>query len=375
MSLFNNLMSKLNLESLVPKPSVDQVVGVDIGTSSIKLVEIKKKGGKAVLETYSTLALGPYAGQDVGAITNLPQDVLAKAITDALKEGSISTKEAVISVPSSASLIFILEMPSAISEKELPSIIPTEARKYIPVPVSEVTLDYWVIPKQQTGFYEENEDDSKLPAKSEVLTVAIHNDTIGKYRDLTTKTELNTDTYEIEIFSSIRSTFTHELSAVMLVDFGASKTKLAIVEYGIVRSFHIVNKGSYDITSNMSKSLGIPFNKAEDLKREVGLVGSGTNKQASDVAKLTVDYINSEISSTIANFERKYQKPISKIILTGAGALLPGYHSLASEVFKTEVVMGNPFDKVEVPAFIANVLKETGPEFAVALGLALRKLG
>jgi Tfp pilus assembly PilM family ATPase len=61
--------------------------------------------------------------------------------------------------------------------------------------------------------------------------------------------------------------------------------------------------------------------------------------------------------------------------LTGAGALLPGYHSLASEVFKTEVVMGNPFDKVEVPAFIANVLKETGPEFAVALGLALRKLG
>lgn len=375
MSLFNNLMSKLNLESLVPKPSVDQVVGVDIGTSSIKLVEIKKKGGKAVLETYSTLALGPYAGQDVGAITNLPQDVLAKAITDALKEGSISTKEAVISVPSSASLIFILEMPSAISEKELPSIIPTEARKYIPVPVSEVTLDYWVIPKQQTGFYEENEDDSKLPAKSEVLTVAIHNDTIGKYRDLTTKTELNTDTYEIEIFSSIRSTFTHELSAVMLVDFGASKTKLAIVEYGIVRSFHIVNKGSYDITSNMSKSLGIPFNKAEDLKREVGLVGSGVNKQASDVAKLTVDYINSEISSTIANFERKYQKPISKIILTGAGALLPGYHSLASEVFKTEVVMGNPFDKVEVPAFIANVLKETGPEFAVALGLALRKLG
>ncbi len=368
-------MSKLNLDSLVPKQAPDQVVGVDIGTSSIKLVEIKKKGGKAVLETYSTLALGPYAGQDVGAITNLTQDVLAKAIMDALKEGSISTKNAVISVPSSASLVFVLELPSAISEKELPAIIPNEARKYIPVPVSEVTLDYWVIPKQQTSFYEENPDDSKLPAKSEVLTVAIHNDTIGKYRDLTTKTELDTDTYEIEIFSSIRSTFTHELSAVLLIDFGASKTKLAIVEYGIVRSFHIINRGSFDITSNMSKSLGIPFKVAEDLKREIGLNGTGNNKQASDVAKLAVDYIVSETQSTISNFERKYEKPISKIILTGAGSLLPGFHAHAQEVFKTEVVMGNPFDKVEVPAFIANVLKETGPEFAVALGLALRKLG
>lgn len=368
-------MAKLNLESLVPKPAVDQVVGVDIGTSSIKLVELKKKGGKAILQTYSTLALGPYAGQDVGAITNLNQEVLAKAIMDALKEGAISTKNAIISVPSSASLIFLLELPSAIEEKELRDIVPTEARKYIPVPVSEVTLDYWVIPKQQESYYEEPGTESTLPAKSEVLTVAIHNDTLAKYKDLTTKTELVADTYEIEIFSSIRSTFTHELSAVLLVDFGASKTKLAIVEYGIVKTFHIINKGSFDITSNMSKSLGIPFAKAEDLKRDVGLTGTGVNKQASDIAKLTTDYIISETQSTIANFERKYEKPISKIILTGAGALLPGFFELSQNTFKTEVVMGNPFDKVEVPAFISKVLQETGPEFAVALGLALRQLG
>jgi len=63
------------------------------------------------------------------------------------------------------------------------------------------------------------------------------------------------------------------------------------------------------------------------------------------------------------------------VILTGAGALLIGFREHAQDVFRTEVVLGNPFDKVEVPEFVAKVLAETGPEFAVALGLALRKLG
>lgn len=355
--------------------SSDSAVGIDIGTSSIKLVELKKQGGKAILETYSTLALGPYTNLDVGATTNLPTETLTKALADALKEGSIASKDAAISIPSSASLVFLLELPATISEKDLPDIIPTEARKYIPVPVSEVSLDYWVIPHREEGFYEEAGSESTIPAKSEVLTAAIHKDTLAKYRELVNTSGLSADIFEIEVFSEIRSCLAHELSAVLLIDFGASKTKLAIVEYGIVRSFHIINKGSFDITTNISKSLTISFISAEDKKRDVGLTGRGADKPVSDIAKLTVDYIFSEVATAIQAFERKYNKPISKIILTGAGSLMKGFHESAQETFKVETVMGNPFDKVEVPAFIAKVLAETGPEFAVALGLALRKLG
>jgi len=376
MNLFKKIMAEFNLGSIgIAAGSVDQAVGIDIGTSSIKLVELKKKGGKAVLETYSTLALGPYANLDVGATTNLAPEILTKAITDALREGTITTKNAAISIPSSASLIFLLELPSAISEKELPSIIPNEARKYIPVPVSEVTLDYWVIPHRQEGFYDEDKEAATIPAKSEVLTAAIHNETLSKYRDIAKTADLNCDVFEIEIFSSIRSTFSHELSAVILIDVGASKTKLAIVEYGIVRTFHIVNRGSIDMTTTVAKSLSVPFQKAEDMKRDIGLLGSGNDKAVSDVIKLTADYILSESANVMQVFERKYNKPISKVILTGAGSLLPGLREHAQETFRTEVVFGNPFDKVQVPEFVAKVLSETGPEFAVALGLALRKLG
>lgn len=371
-------MDKLNMSSVaaaVGGGGSDQAIGVDIGTSSIKIVELRKKNGRAVLETYSTLALGPYANTDVGTVTNLSQEILTKAIGDAMREGNVSTKDAAFSIPSSASLVFLLELPPEITDSELPTIVPTEARKFIPVPISEVTLDYWPIPRRQDSFYDETKPEEAAATKTEVLTVAIHNETLAKYREVTKMSGLETDVFEIEVFSSIRSTFAHELSAVLIMDMGASKTKLAIVEYGIVRSFHIVNRGSVDMTNTISKSLSIPFSKAEDLKRDVGLMGGGANKAASDVAKLTVDYILSETANVIGSFERKYNKPVSKVILTGAGVLLPGFKAHAAEVFRTEVEYGNPFDKVQVPEFVAKVLAETGPEFAVALGLALRKLG
>lgn len=372
---FKTIMAKLNLGNVTGSADTEQAVGVDIGTSSIKLVQLKKRGGRAVLETYSTLALGPYADLDVGATTNLSNEILTKAIGDALREGTITTKNAAFSIPSSASLVFLLDLPASITEKDLPTIVPTEARKYIPVPINEVMLDYWIIPHRQEGFYDEDKSETMIPAKSEVLTAAIHIETLAKFRDIATNSGLSSDIFEIEVFSSIRSTFAHELSAVLLIDVGASKTKLAIVEYGIVRNFHIINKGSVDITASIARSLSVPFSRAEDMKRTIGLSGGGNDHAVSEVVKLTTEYILSETGNVVQAFERKYEKPISKIILSGAGALLPGFRARVGEVFRTEVVYGNPFEKVEVPEFVAKVLAETGPEFAVALGLALRKLG
>jgi type IV pilus assembly protein PilM len=276
-----------------------------------------------------------------------------------------------MAIPSSASLVFVIELPASITERDLASVVPTEARKFIPVPISEVTLDYWVIPQRQETFGMETE----APTKTEVLVAAIHNDTLAKYRQIAETAGLNADMFEIEIFSAVRSTFSHELSAVLLVDVGATKTKLAIVEYGIVRSFHIINRGSATISTAIAQSLSIPFVKAEEMKRRIGILGTGQDAAVTEVAELSVSYILSETTSVIQNFERKYNKPISKVILSGAGALLPGFLDRAQATFRTETVLGNPFEKVQVPEFVAGVLKETGPEFSVALGLALRKLG
>lgn len=376
----DNSLKKIFSEGLTSLSSVfasnkfkDDALGIDIGSSSIKVVQLKKKGGKAVLQTYGVLSLGPYGKTDIGAVTNLQTEDIARALLDVIKESNVTTNSAVIAIPSLSSLIFTLSLPGKISESQLSKIVPIEARKYIPVPISEVALDWFVIPQEAESFETNTEDENIVKSNIEVLVVAIHNDTLSKYRDILKKTDLHSDSFEMEIFSNIRSSFNHDLAPVLLIDFGASKTKVSIVEAGIVRVFHVVNRGSQDITKNIAQSMAITFDEAEKLKRSVGL-DAKIDPKVANIISLSIDYIFSDINSVVLAYEKKYNKNISKIILVGGGSLLQGLLEGAKENFKIEVIYGNPFSKTEAPAFLGPILEVSGPEFAVAVGLALRQL-
>ena len=353
-------------------------LGIDIGSSAIKIVQVKKKNGQAVLETYGELALGPYSNLTVGQSVVLPPEKVAQALTDLMKEKevNITTKKCGLSIPFSSSLMMVVEMPE-VSQKQLAVMVPLEARKYIPVPIAEVMLDWSVIPKSGVREGEnlpelgESEKGPNLP-KVDVLMVAIHRETIARYQSIVEQAGLEASFFEIEIFSTMRSVLDESLKPVMIMDMGASSTKLYIVERGIVRASHTVNRGSQDITLTMSKSLGITPEQAEVMKREVG--ATGEDKSVNDVIALVLDYIFAEANTTLLAFEKKHNKTIGKVILVGGGAALKGLSSLAKENLKTEAELADPFNKVASPAFLEKILKETGPEFAVAIGLALRKL-
>jgi type IV pilus assembly protein PilM len=353
------------------------VVGIDIGASSIKVVQLRKKLGKAVLETYGALALGPYAGLGIGEVTNLSTEKIAEALKDVLRESSVSATVAGLSIPSSASLVFLIDIPPQVSEKDLGTIVPTEARRFIPIPISEVTIDWTKIPKKESMFEGSPDAEgmtSTQTSKTEVLVAAIHNDALARYKEVASKAGVSPNFLEIEIFSTIRSTFNRELSSVLVVDFGALKTKLSVVEYGVVRTFHVVNRGSHDISVSLASALNVPFQKAEEIKKQYGLVGNPDDKNIAEIIRLPIDYILSETSTAVLEFEKKNNKTISKVILVGGGALLKGLRERAQVHFKCDVVYGNPFAKTEAPAFLMPTLEATGPEFATALGLALRQL-
>jgi type IV pilus assembly protein PilM len=356
--------------------SSESALGIDIGSSAVKVVEIKRKGGKAVLETYGIISLGSYAELDPGRITNLPIDKTVAALNEALKQSGVTTTSCGVSMPVQSSLIFTIPLPPQVKEAEIGSIVPTEARKYIPVPITEVSLDWFLLPKKEPSFEEANNPDVPVlaPGKNEVLVVAIQNDAISKYRSIVNECKLEAGFFEIEIFSSIRANFEHELSLVLLIDLGASRTKLSIVEFGIVKSFHMVNRGGADISDSIAKSLSIPFSEAEKIKKEFGLYGDPAEKDLSNIIKTHIDYIISETNNVLLGYEKKYNRTVSKVILTGGGALLKGLKEVAIDNFKAEVEIGLPFSKVGAPAFLEKVLEKTGPEFAVAVGLALRKL-
>ena len=351
----------------------NEALGIDIGSSSIKVVQLKKKNGKAILETYGVLSLGPYGNTEVGTVTNLKTEDLSRALIDVMKESNVTTKSAVVAIPSLSSLIFTLSLPNEIDESQLSKIIPIEARKYIPVPITEVSLDWFIIPQEAKSYESDGIDKNIIKPKIEVLIVVIHNDALSQYQEIVKKTELIPDSFEMEIFSNIRSSFNHELAPVLLIDFGASKTKVSIVETGIVRVFHVVNRGAQDISRNISQSLSIPFEEAEKLKRSVGLDAS-IDPRVEKIVRLSINYILTDINNIVFAYEKKYNKNISKVLLVGGGSLLKGLFDVAKANFQAEVVYSNPFSKTEAPAFLEPILKTNGPEFAVAVGLALRKL-
>ncbi|MEK7564436.1 MAG: type IV pilus assembly protein PilM [Patescibacteria group bacterium] len=364
-----------NIEKMI-KGTEDGAVGIDIGTSAIKVVEIKKKGGRVILETYGIIELGPYADLDIGATTNLSVEKIADALKEVLKQSSVSSNSGVLSIPVQSSLIFTIQLPSQVKADEMLSIVSIEARKYIPVPIAEVSLDYFVLPNKEASFEElnrEHVEEVKID-KMNVLVVATQNDAVAKFRSILAECKIESPFFEIEIFSSIRSNFEHELSPVLLIDFGASRTKLSIVEFGMVKSFHSIERGGAYITESISKSLSMSFAEAEKIKKEFGLYGSPTEKSLADVIKIHIDYIMSETNNVLLSYEKKYNRTISKVIFSGGGALMKGLKEVSANNFQAEIEIGHPFSKVKTPEFLQKVLDTMGPEFAVAMGLALRKL-
>jgi len=374
----NPLKKSLSFVTGFFKKSNASVLGIDIGSSAIKLVQLAKKEGRAVLETYGKIELGPYAKLDVGRAVRLGDDKLLEAIADILRESKSTTDKAGIAIPLASSLITVIEVP-AVAEEELASIIPIEAKKYIPVPSSEVMLDWLPIPRNkppQTSHADPSlKDEPQHGETMEVLLVAIHNETLTRFRDLAKNALLESSFFEVETFADIRASVDNDMFPVMVFDLGAASTKINIVENGLVRMSHVINRGSQDITLAVARSLNITEKEAETMKRAIGKDNPAQQDLAlRQIINLTLGHIFSETNQVLSNFNIKYNKKVSKIILTGGGSVLRGFETMARDALDAPVVLSNPFAKVVTPAFFEGVLKEVGPSLSVALGVALRFL-
>lgn len=380
--------------STIFSPKGSSVLGLDVGSSSIKVVQLRKKGGRAVLETYGELALGPYTGTEIGRAAALPTETLTEALKDVLREAHVTTNQCGMSIPIASSLVSVIEMP-AFDERHLAQMVPIEARKYIPVPIAEVTLDWSLIPKDEASSIKHSEPvalpeqaqnpfarpatppPNRITEKVEVLVVAIHNDALSRYQAIAEGAGLVPSFLEIEVFSTIRAVLEPGPLPQMIFDMGAAVTKLYIIERGIIRSSHMINRGSQDVTLALSKALNIPVKDAEMMKRGQGpafQTGGVPGKDIASVVSGSLGYIFGEANRALGNFERRSGKNVNRIVLSGGGVNTEGLLELAKQSFAIPVELADPFAKVEAPAFLGDILKKTGPEFAVALGVALRRL-
>lgn len=356
------------------------VLGIDIGSAYLKVVQLRRRGGKAILETYGELALGPYAGLEIGRATRLPSQKLSEALSDVLREAHVTTAAAGVAIPFASSLVTTIDMP-ALDPKELRVAVPIEARKYIPVPISEVSFDWWIIPEAlartgapaPSGYAGQVETDvGKHPQKLAVLIAATHNEALSRFELVVKDAGVKPDFFEIEIFSAIRALFPQDLLPHAVLDMGAAETKLYIIDQGLLRSSHIINHGAQELTLSLAKALNMPVEEAERQKRADGILPNGN--QTAGTLRGLLDYAFAETNQALQNYKRRFGGEITDLLLSGGGANLRGIEQFAAEACDVPVKRANPFSQVEAPAFLDEVLQAVGPEFSVALGVALRKL-
>src|SRR3989338_5129419 len=329
MSFLDNLFKKKNEES---------VLGVDIGSSSLKVVQLRKERGQAVLETYGELSLGPYGGAEVGQATNLSVEQVTETLKDLLREAQVTTTHCGVSIPFARSLLTLVELPYREAPKEQKTVIELEARKYIPVPVSEVQLDWFIVPGSEPSPQQAAPKDTV-----EVLVIAVHNDELKLLQSVVVGAGLNASFYEIEIFSTIRAVVKEPVKTVMVLDVGASSTKTYVVERGVVAFSHSISAGSQDITRAIAVSKNLSIKSAEELKKKEGfLQGEGHSSP-----ELVFARIFSEAHRVLIQYETAHKKPVTSIILTGGGGVTKELGTYAKNLFSIDVQVADPFIKTK----------------------------
>ena len=346
-------------------------LGVDIGTSSIKVVELEKRSGRFVLVNYGIFemkASGPSSKQDEGwqSILKLSDQEIASGIKELIKKGDIRSNEVVASIPSFSTFSTVIEMPY-ISNEDLARALPFEAKKYVPIPLDEVVLDWSIV-----GVVDDRINDKEQPSVVEVFLAAVPKEETVRYQNIMKASGLKMGALELENSALIRALLGNDLSSSVIVNIGGRSTSIIIVNKSYERVSHNYEIGGFEITKAISQSLNISLEKAEELKRKFGLKKTEDNIINDSMVSL-IDMMVFETRKTISNYEETKKEKISNILLIGGLTNMPGFVNYFQEKLGRPVRLGNPFSRLIYSDELKPLTSELSSIFSVAIGLAMRE--
>lgn len=354
----SSLFSSLKQSATVP-PSRDSV-GIDIGSGAIKVIELEDTDKGPLLRTYGELQLGPYADEPLGSSVVLNAKRKTDAVVDVLREAKVKVRHGALAMPLSSSFMTVITVGS--DAGDLSAIVPVEARKYIPIPLPEVSLDWTELPK--VGEAE--------TSVREILLAAIENRALSEFSMLMQTIGMTSEPSEIEAFSLLRSLGKPDDTTLAIMDFGAKSAKLYIARNGSLERVHRVFAGGAQISKRITELLSMSFEDAENLKRGI----TGTDQQAHDVFRATASVLEgplAEFRRIMDQYEARLGAPINRVVLSGGVSAFSALPQYASDMLAREVTMGDPFVKVGYPAFMEDTLRSVAPVFGVSVGAALRR--
>lgn len=344
-------------------PSKKSFLGVDIGTGGIKVAELSVLKGRFHLETYG-YSENP---SDQLAVSPLEQPEKTGAFLSQLcKEAGVTSKIAIAALPVSQVFSTVLSVPQQKDPRLMKEAIHAQARKLAPMPLEEmITYSTFV-------------DDPQADPKREhvrVLVTGSAKTLVQKYMQIFKTAKLELQALDTESFALIRSLIGKDKNTMMVVDVGAVRTNITIVEKGVPFFTRSIQTGGRTVTEELARQVGVSVAEAEQMKSDVSAAPTAGGKIAPSVAAVA-DAILNEIRYSIEWYGRMdltESRAIQKLILCGGSASLPGLDTYLAEALDVNVYVGDPWARVVYPEVLRPVLDEIGPRFAVAVGLAMRE--
>lgn len=343
-------------------PAPRPCLGVDIGTTSIKIAELipektgPRLGNYGTLETLGYLTRGGAALQASG-LKMFEQEV-GQYLKTAKDRMHTNTVRAVAALPSFSVFSTMIDLPP-MPEKEVAQAVQFKARQYVPLPITSVSLDFTRISPQR------------------VLIFAIPNDIIAKYKMIFKTAGLELVSLEPEGVSLARAFGAPEDSndaPTLVIDIGARSTALSVISRGMAYLTSQTDFSGATLTHAIAASLHVAESRAEDLKRRRGVVnvGFGAEEELSTLLLPLVDAILNEAKRLSERYLSAYGVPVKNALIAGGGANMPGIVEYAGKNLNMRVAKAMPFTRVQFPPQAEIALTQLGPSLAVAVGAALR---
>ena len=334
------------------------MLGIDIGTKSIKLIELAKSGETWSLKSSGAVGfvgISPDKAQTDDDLNNI-SEILKKII----KQTGVSSKDVNLSLPEALVFTRVIKFP-LLSDEEVSAAVKWEAEQYIPIPANEAVIQYLILDRNETT------------SQTSVLLVAAPKAVVEKYVKVMRMAGLTPVSAESEL-TAIARCLSAENGVSLLLDLGTSATDMAIVKNKKIVFTRSIPVASDAFTRAVSQGLGIDEKQAEEYKKTYGLSTDqleGKVKSALDpILKMVIDEVKKAIH--FYESEEKGEIPMSVVVTGGASVMLDIIPYL-TENLAMEVVVGNPFSKINLDPENAKVLVSYSSIYATAVGLAMRE--
>src|SRR5512135_1300649 len=336
------------------------IVGLDIGSSCIKAVELKKGKGEIAV---AHLGVEPLASDIVVDSMIVDSTAVSNAITKIFTESGIKGKLVATSVSGHSVIVKKISM-ATMSDQELAAVIQTEAAQHIPFDIQDVNVDFQILSEDLAG------------PQMDVLLVAVKKDKILNYTNVLSLAAKSPAVVDIDAFA-LQNCYEYNYepapgSTVALLNLGASVMNINIVKGNVPLFTRDVSVGGHQYTDSLQKELDLPFDQAEALKlgQQVGTVSEDAKLP---ILQQVTEIIVLEIQKTFDFFRATAAgEHIERIYLAGGSSRVPGLVEALRQEFSLPVEVLNPFQRIIPPtdSLEHDILEQNPGQLAVAVGLA-----